>query len=83
VGDAAAGVITHVGQRVQLVCSPAHRGVVTGIAPEGFTVVYDWPEAQPPRRAGEPRERYRYPAGCAARFTAETRDEVRVTGGDG
>jgi hypothetical protein len=76
-------VISHVGQRVQLLCAPAHKGIVSGVSAAGFTVVYDWPENLPPRRAGEPRQRYAYPASAAGRFGEETRDEIRVLDGDG
>ena len=71
-------MIRNAGQRVQLLCDPAHRGIVTAVSAAGFTVVYDWPENQPPRRSGEPRMRYRYPAAAASRFCDETAAEVRV-----
>lgn len=75
-------MITHIGQRVQLRCAPEHKGIVSGLTASEFLVTYDWPEAAPPRRHGEPRERYRYPVSDVVNFDDETLEKTRVMEGD-
>ena len=75
-------MITHIGQRVQQMYAPEHKGIVSRLTSAEFLITYDWPANEIPRKRGQPRERYRYPISRAANFVDESDEEIRLVESD-